>query len=77
MKQGYYWFRSNDECVRMFRPPQDTDGWEIVWVYLANPKYRAVVKCVDEVRCLPVDEMDGEFVGPIENPQTRVDTESP
>ena len=77
MKQGYYWFRDNCEVARMFRPPQDTDGWEIMWVYEAASGYRVVFQVADNILCLPVDEMDGEFVGPIEIPQTRVDTESP
>lgn len=67
MKDGWYWFRSDDPVVRVFAGNQH--GWEMVEVVNCNSGPRVGTKRGRGTYHSLVVDMPGRYVGPIEEPE--------
>jgi hypothetical protein len=60
-REGYYWFRSDDEAHRMLYSQRE-DGWEIVRVYETKKGWRAIMSQATPL----LSDLLGEWSGPIQ-----------
>lgn len=68
-----YWYRDNELVGRLFRCPNRAgDDWMIVCIYEAVSGFRAVFgDNGGKEKNILIEELDGEFVGPIEPPTQK------